>query len=195
MPPGRALIVSGNDRRLDNSFEFKLSPEGNPYAGRWFDFGGQIIRDRTNGREIGDKFLAIAASCHMRFCRFRQWRQTFLLHYDFHILTLHDASLRWSRWAPLHSTSPKPFRRKSPMFRHEVAHTPLNCAYSSSIIMRRLGFCCMAVLPCLLTNLFLDRITQPRARFLHLRLRISHHPSHDFPHLVLLVALDVMKYK
>jgi hypothetical protein len=87
--------------RLDNAFEFKLSLERNPHAGGRLDFGGQFIRDRDNGREIGDKSLAMAASGHVRLCCFRQRRQTFLLDYDFHVLTLHDPTLRGSRrWMP-----------------------------------------------------------------------------------------------
>ncbi|HEX9344454.1 MAG TPA: hypothetical protein VF900_00955 [Candidatus Acidoferrum sp.] len=101
MPTGRALTVRRNDGRLDNSFEFKLSLEGNPYAGGRLDFGGQFIRDRNYGREIGDKSLAMAASGHVRLCCFRQRRQTFLLDYEFHILTQHDLTLRGSwRWTP-----------------------------------------------------------------------------------------------
>src|SRR5260370_17429315 len=87
MPTGRALTVRRNDGRLDNSFEFKLSLEGNPYAGGRLDFGGQFIRDRNYGREIGDKSLAMAASGHVPLCCFRQRPQTFLLDYQFHILT------------------------------------------------------------------------------------------------------------
>src|SRR5260370_12558054 len=77
MPPGCAPIVNRNDGRLDNSFEFKLSPEGNPHAGRWFDFGGQIIRHRNNSREIGHKFLPIASNGYLPPCPFRPRRQPF----------------------------------------------------------------------------------------------------------------------
>jgi hypothetical protein len=43
----------------------------------------------------------MAASGHMRSCRFRQQRQTLLLDYDFHVLTQHDPALRESwRWMP-----------------------------------------------------------------------------------------------
>src|SRR5260370_18721545 len=108
---------------------------------------------------------------------------------------MHDASLRWSRWALLHSTYPKPFRRKSLMFRREVAHTPLNCAYSSSILMRRRGFCGMAFLPCLLAYLFLEQVPQPCTRFMQLRLRISPPKSHDFPDFFVPVPLAPMTSK
>ena len=101
MPPGPAFTAGRNDGRLDNSFEFKLGPERNPHPSGRFDFGGQFIRGRNNGREIRNKFLAMAASSHMRSGRFRQGRQTFLFHYEFHVLTLHDPSLRGSRrWTP-----------------------------------------------------------------------------------------------
>src|SRR6266550_1367361 len=90
-PPGRALAVSRNDGRLDNSFEFKLSLDGKPHASGWCDFGEQFLGDRNNGREIANKFLAMAASGHMRPCCFRQRRQTFLLDYDFHVLTQHKS--------------------------------------------------------------------------------------------------------
>src|SRR5258707_13695487 len=96
MPSGRALTVRRNDGRLDNSFEFKLSLEGNPYAGGRLDFGGQFIRDRNYGRETGDKTLAMAASGHLRLCCFRQRRQTFLPAYEFPILTQHDLTPRGS---------------------------------------------------------------------------------------------------
>src|SRR6266849_1743605 len=116
-PPGRALTLSGNCGHLDNSFEFKLSLEGNPYAGGRFDFGGQFIRDGNNGREIGDIFLAVAASGHVRLCCFRQRRETFLLHYEFHVLTLHDPSLRQSRrWMPAPFDFPQIIPAQIPVF-------------------------------------------------------------------------------
>src|SRR5258708_21180048 len=93
------------------------------------------------------------------------------------------------------STSLKSFRRKSPMFRREVAHTPLNCTHCNSIIMRRPGFCRMALLPCLLAYLFLEEVPQPSTCFVQLRLRISHRASHDVRNLIVLVALDVLKNK
>src|SRR6266550_7078472 len=61
--------------------------------------------------------------------------------------------------------------------------------------MRRMGFCRMALLPCLLAYLFLEQVPQPSTRFMQLRLRISHRASHDVRDLVVLVALDVMKHK
>jgi hypothetical protein len=101
MPRRRAVTAGRNDGRLDNSLEFKLSLEGNPHASGRLDFGGQFFRGRNNGREIGDKSLAMAAGGHVRLCCFRQRRQTFLLDYDFHVLTLHDPTLRGSwRWMP-----------------------------------------------------------------------------------------------
>src|SRR6184192_1182720 len=74
------------------------------------------------------------------------------------------------------------------------SHT-LNCTHCNSIIMRRMGFCRMALLPCLLAYLFLEQVPQPSTRFMQLRLRISHRASHDVRDLVVLVALDVMKHK
>src|SRR5260370_27827245 len=101
MPPGRAFTAERNDWRLDNFFKFKLGAKRIPHARGRFDFGGQFICDRNNPREVGDKFLAITASSHMRSGGFRQRRQTCLLHYEFHVLTLHNTSLRGSgRWMP-----------------------------------------------------------------------------------------------
>jgi hypothetical protein len=57
-----------------------------------------------------------------------------------------------------------------PMFRREVAHTPLNCSHCSSIVVRRLGFCGVAFLPCLLTYFFLEQVPQTCARLVQLRL-------------------------
>src|SRR3981189_1345239 len=117
MPPRRALTLSRNHRRLDNSFEFELSPEGKPHASGRFDIGGQFIRDGNNGREIGDKFLAIAATGHVRSGCFRQRRPTLLFRYDFHVLTLHDPSLRGSwRWMP----TPFDFSQIVPAQIHDV---------------------------------------------------------------------------
>src|SRR6266446_4936457 len=101
MPPGRAFTAGWNDGSLDNFFKFKLGAKRIPHAGGRFDFGGQFICDRNNRREVGDKFLAIPASSHMRSGCFRQRRPTFLRDYEFHVLTLHDSSLRRSRrWMP-----------------------------------------------------------------------------------------------
>jgi hypothetical protein len=91
----------GNRRCFDNPFEFKLSLKGEPHAGGRLDLGGQLIRGRNNGREISDISLAMTARGHMRLRCFRQWRQTFLFHNEFHVPTLHNPSLRGSRrWRP-----------------------------------------------------------------------------------------------
>src|SRR5260370_35369135 len=93
------------------------------------------------------------------------------------------------------STSLKSSRRNSLIFRREVAHTPLIGPHCSSIIMRRLSFCRMAYFPRLLADLFLEQVSQTRARLVQLRLRISHRASHDVRDLVVLVPLYVMQYE
>src|SRR5260370_5731171 len=57
------------------------------------------------------------------------------------------------------------------------------------------GFCGMGFLAWLVGYLFLEQVAQACTRFMQLRLRISHRTSHVFRDLVVLVALDVMKYK
>src|SRR5438309_10565457 len=85
-----------------------------------------------------------------------------------HCMTLHSVGA--GAGCLPRSTSLKPIRHKFPMFRREVAHTPLNCAHCSSIVVRRLGFCGVAFLPCLLAYFFLEQVPQTRTRLVQLRL-------------------------
>jgi hypothetical protein len=86
MPPGAGT----NDWRLDNSFNFKLSPERSPHPTWGFHFGGQFLGCGDYDGEVSHKIPAMTASGHMRSGCFRQGRQTFLFHCEFHVLTLHN---------------------------------------------------------------------------------------------------------
>src|SRR6266403_3667445 len=131
------------------------------------------------------------AAGKVRARRLRHGQTTFLLQYDFHFLTLHDLLLRDTQLRRYLRLDPEYDSATCP----RLLRAPRNFFYCSSIAASRLRLRCMAFLPRLLADFFLQQIAQPGSRLMQLRFRISYRTTHDSSNLVVLVALDIVQHE